>query len=167
MTGEYAKKHGMWHVEIGKEQVCRDAQFIDYNRYVNGNKDLKAVIDRSIFPNGKVAQLLSDLIRFHFAAFYGNKMLYVDRDAMPPDGELKGPMYARLGTAIDHCVFYDDNPYRMRWMWNSILKKLPVESGMYSIGWAVMHALVNELMIEEAKAVDVFHLSKTNGHILR
>jgi hypothetical protein len=156
-TRVYAKKNHMRHVIISNVIFPCD-EFIDFALYLKDNPEFAQELDGCAFQDGHRAQLMSDMVRFYYARKHAN-VLYVDRDAVPPEDVGEKPAFARYGThGIDQCVFYSPFPTLAGNLYAGIMRNIPVINGKKMVLWPTIHAAVNELCLGKVAVMAVEHL---------
>ena len=157
-TWTYAISRSWQYVEIGKKQFHLASTFIPYRRYMANHLELYEFVKQCSFPKGHKSQLVSDLIRIHYAS-ENRDVLYVDRDACPlylPEFEPGSVWFARYSKhTIDHFMFYADDPAFFGRLLEAVKRKLPRRSdGKIQVMWASIHEIVVEECLGKTKVIE-------------
>lgn len=158
-TAAYAYDNGYTLVEISTYPIGI-GEWIPFEQYLRANADFSNLLMVCEFPGNRRAQLVSDLVRFHYAANTPHELLYVDRDAYPISPNISGVAFAEYGIhAIDHCVFHSDDFAFFQNLMDALQRKFERRQERIQVYWPSVHALVNEVCLGKCNVigVDAFH----------
>ena len=168
-TWLYAISRGWQYVEIGCKQYHLCSTFMSYRRYMAHHPELAAFIRECKFAKGHRAQLISDLIRLHYASD-NRDVIYVDRDASPvllPVFEEGTVWFARYSEhTIDHFMFYADDPAFFAELLQTVMRRLPRQNGKVIVEWASIHGIVVEECLGKTNVIEppcFIHLNRSKA----